>query len=81
MSTVSWAAWIALRVRVGSLRSGLCLRSKGISVGSAGDYQEDFVIPGQAVVGHLAQADPAEAELAETARARPQRRNRCTPRS
>src|SRR5215207_4689176 len=65
MSTVSWAAWIALRIRVRKSAMGSvlalkgCLRSKRLGLpgglGHAGD---------EAVVRHLAQADPAQAELA-----------------
>src|SRR5918997_7209934 len=63
MSTVSWAAWIALRIRVRKSAMGSVLALTVFSrsgplprrLGHARD---------EAVVGHLAQADPAQAELA-----------------
>src|SRR3954454_15833206 len=56
ISTVSWAAWIPLRIRV-----------RKSAMGSVIDMRLPARLrhPGDvAVVGELAQADPAEAELA-----------------
>src|SRR5436190_23872558 len=65
MSTVAWAAWIALRIRVRKSAMGSVLALKGC-LGRFGSG-----LPGglrhsrdEAVVGHLTQADPAQAELA-----------------
>src|SRR3954463_14795511 len=60
MSTSSWEAMIPLRMRV-----------RKSAMGSVWDIGKWFLLPGrlghpgdEAVVGQLAQADPAEAELA-----------------
>src|SRR5918994_6736171 len=58
MSTVSWAAMMPLRIRVrkSAMGSVMLMRSPlPARLGHAGDV---------ALVGHLAQADPAQAELA-----------------
>src|SRR5215204_342773 len=56
ISTSSWAAWMPLRIRVrkSAIGSVIDMRSPA-RLRHAGDV---------AVVGHLAQADPAQAELA-----------------
>src|SRR5436305_319920 len=62
MSTVSWAAWIPLRIRVRKSAMGSVIDMRlPAALGHPGDV---------AVVGELAQADPADAELA-IHRARP----------
>src|ERR1044071_5094789 len=63
MSTVSWAAWIALRIRVRKSAMGSVLALTDCSGGCwlprrLGHARDE------AVVGHLTQADPAQAELA-----------------
>src|SRR3954452_22136366 len=57
MSTVSWAAWIPLRMRVRKSAMGSVMDMRGLpaALRHPGDV---------AVVGELAQADPADAELA-----------------
>src|SRR3954463_11083932 len=61
MSTVSWAAWIPLRIRVRKSAMGSVMdmvfsrRSLPAALGHPGDV---------AVVRELAQADPAQSELA-----------------
>src|SRR3954462_11635953 len=63
MSTVSWAAWIPLRMRVRKSAMGSVMDMRGLP--AALRHPRDV-----AVVGELAQADPADAELAvNTARA------------
>src|SRR3954454_18011041 len=62
ISTVSWAAWIPLRIRVKKSAMGSVI---DIPLPAALRHPRDV-----AVVGELAQADPADAELAiHTARA------------
>src|SRR3954451_24856332 len=56
MSTVSWAAWIPLRIRVRKSAMGSVM---DIWLPAALRHARDV-----AVVGEVAQADPAEAELA-----------------
>src|SRR3954447_11773848 len=85
ISTVSWAAMIPLRIRVRKSAMGsvmlIALPPSPARLGHAGD---------EALVGHLAQADPAQAELAvdgtrpaaaATARVRPglELRRACRP--
>src|SRR5215207_7067822 len=57
ISTVSWAAMIPLRMRVrkSAMGSVMLMADLPARLGHAGDV---------ALVGHLAQADPAQAELA-----------------
>src|ERR1700709_2355496 len=61
MSTVSWAAWIALRIRARkpAMGAGGCLGEKCGGLPGGFRHSRD-----EAVVCHLAQADPAQAELA-----------------
>src|SRR5215213_11088191 len=57
MSTASWSAWRPLRIRVRKSAIGSVIDIwLPAGLGQAGDVS---------LVGHLAQADPAEAELAE----------------
>src|SRR3954467_3916282 len=63
MSTVSWAAWIALRIRVRKSAMGSVLALTG-SRCCRGLPRRLGHSRNEAVVGHLAQADPAQAELA-----------------
>src|SRR3954447_23966713 len=64
MSTVSWAAWIPLRIRVKKSAMGSVMLMRAY-LPAALRHPGDV-----AVVGELAQADPADAELAiDTARA------------
>src|SRR3954451_21379677 len=67
MSTVSWAAWIPLRIRVrkSAMGSVMDMALKGCSLPAALGHPRHV-----AVVRELAQADPAQAELA-IHRARP----------
>src|ERR1700709_239255 len=65
MSTVSWAAWIALRIRVRKSAMGSVLALKGCLGKKCGGLPGGFRHSrDEAVVCHLAQADPAQAELA-----------------
>src|SRR3954451_3856544 len=57
MSTVEWAAWIPLRIRVRKSAMGSVIDMR---LPTALRHPRDV-----AVVGQLAQADPADAELAE----------------
>src|SRR5918992_3874628 len=57
MSTASWSAWRPLRIRVRKSAIGSVIdMSLPAGLGEARDVS---------LVGHLAQADPAKAELAE----------------
>src|SRR5882757_1326663 len=64
MSTVSCAAWIALRIRVRKSAMGSVLALTGCSRWCCGLPRRLRHARDETVVGHLAQADPAEAELA-----------------
>src|SRR4051794_13151233 len=65
MSTVSWAAWIALRIRVRKSAMGSVLAlTVVLSFGAAGLPRRLRHARDIALVRHLTQADPAQAELA-----------------
>src|ERR1700709_1995871 len=64
MSTVSWAAWIALRIRVRKSAMGSVLALTVVFSRSGSLPRRLRHARDKAVVGHLAQADPAQAELA-----------------
>src|SRR6058998_3955698 len=60
MSAVSWAAWMALRIRVRKSAMGSV-----VAMGAALGLPAAFGHPGdEPAVGQLPQADPADAELA-----------------